>query len=83
MALQPETRVTKACKQGRATAWVNLQTESLKVDGKLDDWGEGTRWQEVSNAGLAAVTVVGDRLYAAFKTSNPRLLDNDGVDPTF
>jgi len=82
-ALLPETRVTKARKQGRATAWVNLQTESPKVDGKLDDWGEGTRWQEVGDAGLAAVTVVGDRLYAAFKTSDPRLLDNDAVDPTF
>ena len=82
-ALLPETRVTKARQQGRATTYVNLLPESPKVDGKLDDWSAGTRWQEVGNAGLAAVTISGDRLYAAFKTSDPRLLENDAVNPTF
>ncbi len=82
-AALPETRVTKARQQGRATTYVNLLTESPKVDGKLDDWSAGTRWQEIGNAGLAAVTISGDRLYAAFKTSEVRLLDNDAVNPTF
>ena len=82
-AALPETRVTKARQQGRATTYVNLLTESPKVDGKLDDWNAGTRWQEIADAGLAAVTVSGDRLYGAFKTSDPRLLDNDAVNPTF
>ena len=53
------------------------------MDGKLDDWSAGTRWQEIGDAGIAAVTVSGDWLYAAFKTSDPRLLDNDAVNPTF
>ena len=79
----PETRVTKARQQGRATTFVNLQTARPEVDGKLDDWNAGTRWQEIGNAGFAAVTVSGDRLYAAFKTSDPRLLDNDAVNPIF
>lgn len=83
MAPLPETRVTKARQQGRATTYVNLLTAPPKVDGKLDDWSAGTRWQEIGNAGLAAVTVSGDRLYAAFKTSDPHLLDNDAVNPTF
>ena len=82
-AALPETRVTKARQQGRATTYVNLLSEGPKVDGKLDDWSAGTRWQEIGNAGLATVTVSGDRLYAAFKTSDLRLLDNDAVSPVF
>ena len=83
IAAMPETLVTTARKQGRSTAWVNLQSQSPTVDGKLNEWGDGTRWQQIGNAGQAAVTVSGDRLYAAFKTSDPRLLDNDAVNPTF
>ena len=83
VASLPETRVIKARKQDRATTYVNILNESPTVDGKLDDWSAGTRWQEVGDAGFAAVTVSGDRLYAAFKTSDPRLLDNDAVNPLF
>ena len=79
----PATRVTKARTQGRATTFVNVLAESPTVDGKLDDWSAGTRWHEIGDAGVAGVTVSGDRLYAAFKTSNPRLLDNDATDPRF
>ncbi len=82
-AALPAIRVTKARTQGRATTFVNVLAESPTVDGKLDDWSAGTRWHEVGDAGLAGVTVSGDRLYAAFKTSNPRLLDNDATDPRF
>ncbi len=82
-AAMPETLVTKARKQGRSTAWVTLQKQNPTVDGKLNDWGDATRWQQIANAGQAAVTVSGDRLYVAFKTNDLRLLENDAVNPTF
>ena len=83
IASLPEKRGTKARKQGRSNAWLNLLTESPVVDGNLSDWGQGTSWQDIGDAGQAAVSVSGGRLFAAFKTSNPKLLENDAVNPTF
>jgi len=69
---------------------VALRSVPPTVDGKLDDW-TGAAWavidkrsMQVGNWGRkmvqteAAVAIAGDRLYAAFKTDDPKLLSNTG-----
>ena len=65
------------------------------VDGKLDDWPATTDWATIDRRGIranfnsnsqpydasAAVTVVGDRLYAAWRTNEKQLLQNEGSTP--
>jgi hypothetical protein len=77
----PQVRVIAARKQGRATLLVSIQKETPKVDGKLDEWAEGTRWAQIGNDAAAAVMVSSDRLYAAYRTSEPRVLENDAANP--
>jgi hypothetical protein len=64
------------------------------VDGRLDDW-QGADWVTIDRSGVAAsfdadskpyniaasVAVAGDRLYAAFRTGDPNLLQNSGETP--
>jgi hypothetical protein len=80
--------------QGRLTLRVPLRKAAPKVDGKLDDWADAV-WATVDKSGVAAffdsnskpynvtatVAVAGDRLYAAFRTADPNLLQNSGETP--
>jgi hypothetical protein len=64
------------------------------VDGQLDDWA-GAAWVDIDKSGVnanfnsdskpyditAAVSIAGDRLYAAWKTGNSGLLKNSGEIP--
>ncbi|MBV9467990.1 MAG: hypothetical protein JOZ57_01945, partial [Abitibacteriaceae bacterium] len=69
---------------------VALRGTAPTVDGKLDDWA-GAKWvtidsrqQQEGDWGRrevkteAALSIAGDRLYAAFKTDDPNLLNNSG-----
>jgi hypothetical protein len=70
---------------------VAIREQAPVVDGKLDDWA-GADWATVDKRGVAAyfdsnskpydvsaaVTVAGDRLYAAFRTGDRDLLRNSG-----
>ncbi len=47
-----------------------------RVDGRLDDWPATTDWAPIGDRARAAVCVAGDRLYAAFRTGEPGLLDS-------
>ncbi|MGA2253424.1 MAG: hypothetical protein ABSG53_02085 [Thermoguttaceae bacterium] len=90
--LQGELQRQRA--QGRPTLRVPLRRIAPAVDGKLDDWANAT-WATVDKSGVAAffdsnskpynitatVAVAGDRLYAAFRTGDAKLLENSGETP--
>lgn len=77
--------------QGRGVLEVSLKPQAPTVDGKLDDW-KGAPWVDIDKSGVganfnsdskpyditAAVTISGDRLYAAYRTGNKNLLANSG-----
>ena len=72
-------------RRGRKTLRVVLRKQPPEVDGELSDWqdahrvriGEYVRRLETLKAD-AAVAVAGERLYAAFRTGSPDLLENTG-----
>ena len=76
----PETLVERARQQGRETLTAVLAEQPPAVDGRLDDWPSGTAWADLGGQAKAAVTVSGDRLYAAFHTGDPKALLNGGRD---
>ncbi|PTY06818.1 hypothetical protein DB346_00750 [Verrucomicrobia bacterium LW23] len=73
---------------------VTLRAAAPVVDGKLHDW-TGADWAVIDRRGTkayfnsnakpydvtAAVSIAGDKLYAAWKTNNPALLKNSGNIP--
>lgn len=77
---------------GRESLAVVLRAEAPAVDGKLDEWATA-QWASIDKRGVAAnfnsdsrpydvrgaVTVAGDRLYAAFATGDANLLRNTGT----
>jgi hypothetical protein len=80
--------------QGRPALRVPLRSVAPTVDGKLDDWA-GAAWVAIDKSGVAAffdsnskpynvtatAAVAGDRLYLAFRTGDPNLLQNSGETP--
>lgn len=85
---QEEAKRQQAKPQGKLV--VALQDTPPVVDGKLDDWKADsfvtleTRTLTVGNWGhrpsqtVAAITISGDRLYAALRCDDPNLLQNSG-----
>ena len=77
--------------QGRGVLEVTLGQKTPVVDGQLDDWA-GAAWVDIDKRGVAAhfnsdskpydvsgaLTVAGDRLYAAWRTGDAKLLQNTG-----
>jgi hypothetical protein len=72
-----------------------LSATAPTVDGKLDDWPVSTDWADIDRRGTkanfnsdsrpyevsAAVRLSGDRLYAAWRTTEKNLLSNSGETP--
>ena len=56
---------------------VRLRAEAPVVDGKLDDW-QAENFVEIDGQASAAVSVSGERLFAAWKTGNDRAVENSG-----
>jgi sugar lactone lactonase YvrE len=76
----PETLVERAREQGRDTLAVIIRDGAPEVDGRLHDWPPETNWVDLGGQAKAAVTVAGDRLYAAFHTGDRNALANGGTD---
>jgi hypothetical protein len=51
-----------------------------KVDGNLSDWPAATRWLPLDERASAAVSADKENLYAAFRTEDPKALDNASQD---
>ena len=80
---------------GQDTLIVPIVAKAPIVDGKLDDWANA-HWVDIDKSGVAAwfnsdskphnvsaaLTISGDRLYAAFRTDDANLLHNSGEMPT-
>jgi hypothetical protein len=64
-------------KQAAQVLQVAIRIEAPTVDGKIDDWAKA-QWVRLDEDIEAAVCLAGDRLYAAWKTSDPDLLKNTG-----
>ena len=74
----PETQTTPARQTGRNTLTVAAVEPAPTVDGDLSDWPTGTQWAALDARTSAAVTISGDRLYAAWKTGDPDALQSGG-----
>jgi hypothetical protein len=74
----PEVLVHSRARLGRPSATIAMRADGILVDGDLSDWPADTTWMPIDGRSSAAVAVSGDRLYAAWKTAEPRLLDNAG-----
>ena len=81
--------------RGSGILAVTLRQQAPVVDGKLEDWPATTDWASIDRRGVkanfnsdsrpyevsAAVAVSGDRLYAAWRTTEKGLLDNSAENP--
>jgi hypothetical protein len=81
--------------EGSDTLEVVLRKIAPQVDGKLDDWPATVQWATIDRRGTAAnfnsasrpynaaaaATISGDRLYAAWRTTEKDLLRNSGETP--
>ena len=78
---QPETHVMPADPRERRETTVPIAADAPELDGRLDDWA-GADWLVVDRRLdiRATLRVAGDTLYAAWRTTDPNLLDNDAAD---
>ena len=53
------------------------------LDGRLDDWSAKTAWARFDARASAALRVVGDTLYLAYRTGDPDAIKNDASDARF
>jgi hypothetical protein len=81
--------------EGSDTLDVVMRKDPPQVDGKLDDWPATVQWATIDHRGTAAnfnsasrpynaaaaVAIGGDRLYAAWRTTEKNLLKNSGETP--
>ena len=86
-----EAEAQRQQNRGRGVLTVALRDNAPVVDGLLDDWA-GADWVDIDKSGVAAffdssskpydvrgaLTVAGDRLFAAFRTGDANLLRNSG-----
>ncbi|MDQ2799910.1 MAG: PA14 domain-containing protein, partial [Armatimonadota bacterium] len=75
VATEAARQASEAAKQMPLT--VALRSNAPTVDGKLDEWPKDA-FVPIDAKTSAALAVSGDRLYAAFRTGDDRLLDNAG-----
>ncbi len=70
--------------QGSGILKVELLAAEPVLDGKLNEWNQ-VEWVDIDRRGggdvRGAVAIAGDRLFAAWKTGEPRLLTNTGENP--
>ena len=81
--------------RGTGVLKVAMRTQVPVVDGKLDDWPATTDWASIDRRGTkanfnsnsmpyevsAAVAICGDKLFAAWRTTEKDLLNNSGETP--
>jgi hypothetical protein len=80
---------------GSGNMRVPLRSTPIKLDGQLADWPATTQWLSIDRRGTkanfnsdsrpydasAALAIVGDQLYAAWRTNEKDLLKNSGETP--
>ncbi|WP_345689090.1 hypothetical protein [Novipirellula caenicola] len=90
-----QTEATRQAVLGSGTLKVTLRSTAPQVDGRLEDWSPTTDWAPIDRRGTkanfnsdsrpydasAAVTIVGDQLFAAWRTNEKDLLTNSGETP--
>ena len=88
--------VARQKSRGTGILTVPMNATAPTVDGKLDDWPLTTDWADIDRRGTkanfnsdsrpyevsAAVRLSGDRLYAAWRTTEKNLLSNSGETPS-
>jgi len=72
----PESWVERLGEQARKTMVVSLLNTAPDIDGAVDEW---VGWQEIDARAAGAVAVHGDKLYAAWRTGDPQLMQNAGT----
>ena len=70
----------RIARQGRKKLTVAILRQPPAVDGKLDAWS-GADWAAIDSMTYAAAAIAGERLYVAFKTAHPKLIENAGGSP--
>ena len=78
LAALPETKTSAARRQGRQRLKVAMHGAPLTVDGGLNEW-QSADWATISPSISGAVAFSDDTLYAAWKTSDEKLLSNSGA----
>ncbi|CAN5908813.1 hypothetical protein BH11VER1_BH11VER1_09160 [soil metagenome] len=82
-------------KRGSGILAVSLRKQAPTVDGLLEDWPTTTDWASIDRRGIkanfnsnskpyevsAAVCISGDRIFAAWRSSEKDLLNNSGENP--
>ena len=88
---QVQAEAERQKSQGKTTLEVALRADAPQVDGKLEDW-QNADWASIDKRGVAAnfnsdskpydvsgaVTIAGDKLFAAWRTGDRELLRNSG-----
>ena len=82
LATLPQQQVFPGRKYGRNESVIVVPKKPLMVDGRLDDWA-GATWNEIGQVGTGALAIRDGKLYAAWKTGNPKVLVNGASDPEF
>ena len=62
---------------------VAVGRQAPRLDGHLDDWSPKTSWVRFDAHASAALRVVGDTLYLAYRTGDPDAIKNDASDYRF
>lgn len=78
----PATQAHPARTVGRREMAITELPKAPVVDGKLDDW-TGVNWVDIGKAGTGALAIKEGKLYAAWRTGNPKVLANRASDPEF
>jgi hypothetical protein len=70
--------------QFRNELTVPLAEKAPVVDGQLNEWSAAANaWAQIDGRTRASLAISGDRLFAAFRTGDPKLLDNAAPDWRF
>jgi len=80
----PATLVEPVQKQVRRTLEVAAGDRGPTVDGKLEDWPTAeTAWARIDPRTTASLWITPERIQAAFRSEDPKLLDNSATDPRY
>jgi hypothetical protein len=79
----PDHSVQPGRKHGRPREQIAIRAKGPPVDGDLSDWPSDTRWMHLDDRTETAACVDAERLYLAYRTVEPHLLDNAGRDPRY
>ncbi len=77
----PETITLPSRSKGKLSLSIAFGGAAPQVDGDLADWKESVEWAKLDDRASAAVRIVGDRLYAAWRTGDANALANAKGEP--